>query len=69
MDITKKIKTALAYADMSQQDLAEALGTSNQNVSQRINRGTLNANDLERIAEACGAELELRFVFPDGMKI
>lgn len=69
MDITKKIKTALAYADMNQQNLADYFDTSIQNMSQRVKRGVFSVSDLEKIADACGAELEVNFTFPDGMKI
>lgn len=60
---------ALAYKNISQRSLAEAIGTSVQNLSQKISRDTLSATELEKIAAALGGVYVSRFEFPDGTKI
>lgn len=69
MDMTKKVKMALTYADVTQAELAKGIGTSAPNITQRIKRGLFTVPDLEDIADVLGCEFECYFVFPDGTKI
>ena len=69
MDITKKIKLAEKYADISEAELARRIGTSSQALGQRLKTGKFSSSDLDTIAKALGAEFECHFVFPDGTKI
>ena len=69
MDTTKQVKTAATYAGLSLADLARNIGTSPQAFSQRLKADTLRPADLERIAQALGAEYISLFVFPDGKQI
>lgn len=49
--------------------VAGEVGLSLQNFSQRVKRGTLDDEELKKVAEACGAEYKCYFEFPDGTKI
>ncbi len=69
MDIPKKIKMAETYADIKEAELARRLGTSPQAFGQRMKAGKFSSADLEKIAEALGAEFFCCFRFPDGVEI
>ncbi len=69
MNTEQKIKAALAIAGISQAELARRLGTTPQNFYFKVKRNTLSLDDMEKIAEALGAEWLAAFVFPDGTKI
>lgn len=69
MDIPTKIKLAEAFAKMSEAELARKLGTTSQAFGQRMKTGRFSSDDLERIAEAMGAEFYCCFRFPDGTEI
>ena len=69
MSIRKKIKTAEAYADISEATLAKKIGMSPQSFSNRLKTGKYTKEELEQIAEALGAKYICYFEFPDGMKI
>ena len=65
----KKIEVLLAANDMNVVDLAKCLGTSSQNLYNKLSRDNFKVKDLEDIAEATESELEIRFITKDGMKI
>lgn len=69
MTNAQKVKMAIAYKNTSQKELADAIGTSTQNLSQKISRDTLSQAELEKIAAALGGVYVSRFEFPDGTKI
>lgn len=69
MTNAQKVKMAIAYKNTSQKELADAIGTSTQNLSQKISRDTLSTAELEKIAAALGGVYVSRFEFPDGTKI
>lgn len=66
MDITKKIRMAEAYANISEAELARRLGTSSQALGQRLKTGKFKSPELEEIAAALGCEVVVEFRFPDG---
>ena len=68
METAKKIKMALAYADMKQADLARKMDLATANLSQRLKRDLFTVKDMEEISEAIGAKFECYIVFPDGTK-
>lgn len=56
--ITPIIKAAVQLAGLSRADLARALGLSTpQALSNKYTRGSFSAQDLTRIAQACGVRL------------
>ena len=69
MTVPQKIKMVLAYKDMSESELARQIGTSPQAFNQRMKTGKFNSEDLEKIAQALGAQFFFGFEFPDGTKI
>ena len=69
MTVPQKIKMALAYANMSESELARAIGTSPQAFNQRMKTGKFSSEDMEKIAEAMKAKYYFGFEFEDGTKI
>ena len=69
MDTSKQVRAAIAYAGETISSTAEKAGTSRQNLTQRLNRNGLHPSDLEKIAQAIGAEYISLFRFPDGREI
>lgn len=69
MDIPTKIRLAETYARISEAELARRLGTTSQAFGQRMKTGKFSSEDLDKIAEALGAEFVYTFQFPDGTKI
>jgi len=69
MDISKKIKMAEQYADMTETELARKIGTTPQAFNQRVKTGKFSSVELEKIATALGAEFKCHFKFPDGTEI
>ena len=53
----------------TQGELAEALGTVQGEVSRIERRGDVRLGTLRRYAEACGARLEVAFVFETGGRV
>ena len=68
-DIGTKIKLACTLAGVSVAELARRISTSPQNLNQRLKVGRFSAEELERIAQALGAEYRAEFVFPDGSSV
>ena len=69
MSIEEKIRVLLAIRGISQRELARRLGTTAQNLNQKIKRDTLTLDDMRKIAEATGCTWEANFVLEDGIKI
>jgi transcriptional regulator with XRE-family HTH domain len=69
MDIPTKIRLSETYAKVSESELARRLGTTPQNLGQRMRVGKFSSQDLENIARALGAEFVCLFRFPDGTEI
>ena len=69
MDITKKIKLATTYAGISEAELARRVGSSSQAFGQRMKTGKFSSAELDKIAEALGAEFVCAFKFPNGDEV
>ncbi len=69
MTVPQKIKMALAYKGMSEADLARAIGTSPSAFNQRMKTGKFTSEDMEKIAQAMGAEYFFGFKFEDGTRV
>lgn len=66
MNQAQRIRMAAAYKGVTLSSIADALGISIQNFSQRIDRGSLNEDEIRCVAETLGAESHTFFKFPDG---
>lgn len=53
---TIKIRTEIFKSGLSQREIGEMMGTSQQYVGQIINRGTCRPETLESLAKAIGVE-------------
>lgn len=60
--VSQIIEKALVEARMTKTQLAAALGMSPQNLYKRLKTGKFSYQELQAIAEAMGAKLELSFV-------
>ncbi|MCI9484533.1 MAG: helix-turn-helix transcriptional regulator [Clostridiaceae bacterium] len=69
MTIEQKIRMALSYAGISQAELARRIGTTPQNLHQRVKRNKFTKEELEEIAAALGGTWRAEFVFDDGTVI
>ena len=69
MTIEQKIRMALSYAGISQAELARRIGTTPQNLHQRVKRNKFTKEELEEIAAALGGTWRADFVFDDGTVI
>ena len=65
MTIEQKVNMALAYKGLTKADLARLLGTTPQNLGQKINNGTMKLKDLNQIAKVLGGSLKLYLDFGD----
>lgn len=69
MDFKRKMKTAEAYAQISEATLAKRVEMSPQSFCNRLKTGKFSMDELEQIGEALGAKFVCYFEFPDGQKI
>ncbi len=69
MTLSKKIKMALVYKDMTEADLARALGTSPQAFNRRMKTGKFTTEEINQIAAVLDCTYSFSFEFPDGTKI
>jgi len=65
----EKIRILLKRKKMTIIDLAATMGTSNQNLSNKLSRDNFTEQELHKIAEVLGCRFEGFFIFEDGEKI
>lgn len=63
------IEMGLAYAGISNRELADRLGWSPQVLCNRLKTGKFSVEEWNTIAKVIGAELRLGFHFPDGKDV
>lgn len=61
MDITKEIKKMLIDVEMTQAELADKLDTSQGNLANKLKRNNFSTNELLKIADVLGYELNIGF--------
>lgn len=66
---SEKIRTALIKSGLTIGALAEKLGQSRQNLSNKLSRDNFTVAEMEQIAAALDITFEWCFEFPDGTKI
>lgn len=64
MTASEKVKALLEYTNISIAEVAKRIGTTRQNLSYKIHNNKLYMSDLEAIAEAVGATLQVTFIVP-----
>jgi transcriptional regulator with XRE-family HTH domain len=65
----EKIRILLKRKKMTILELAAVIGTSNQNLSNKLSRDNFSENELHQISKALGCRFEGFFIFEDGEKI
>ena len=69
LPIKQRVKSACEISGMTLTELANKLGTSQQNLSKRLDNGKLSQDDYIAIANALGCEYISWFCFPNGTKV
>lgn len=69
MDIAEKVRILAVKSKTSVQQIAEKSGQSSANLYNKLSRNDFKLSELERIANAIGATLEVNFIMSDGTKI
>lgn len=69
MEVTKKVRRLLLENDLNATQLAEKIGTSQSNLSQKMKNESYSVQDLIKIAEATESTLDITFTLKDGTKI
>lgn len=62
MDLTEKIKIICIKRKISLIELAERTKQSQQNLNNKLRRNDFKASELEKIAQALDAELDIKFI-------
>lgn len=65
----EKIRILIKRKKITISELANLIGTTNQNLSNKLTRDNFSEKELQQIAEALGCKFEGFFVFEDGAKI
>ena len=63
------IEMGVAYAGITNAELARRLGWSPQLLNKRLNTGKFSVDEWEQIAAALGAKARIGFSFPDGREV
>lgn len=66
MQVSKLVRRVLLEMDLTAAQLADRLGTSPQNISQKMRRDNWSVSDLAAIAAALGCGFSVSFHLPDG---
>ena len=61
LDIEKEIKILLVKENKTIKEVGEALGTTGQNISNKLRRNNLTISTLEDIAKAIGYKVDVLF--------
>lgn len=62
MDISKEIKKLMVQENFTQEALAEALNTTQANLSKKFKLNNPRINELEEIVNAMGYKIEVNFI-------
>ena len=67
--IQQRVKACCELSGMTITELAEKIGTSQQNLSKRLKVGKFTQEELEEIARCLGCKYISAFEFPNGKQI
>lgn len=65
LNLEEKAKAAMKHSGITQQELAEKLGTFQQAISRRLKNGKFTLEELEKMAQVMGGHFRAYFVFGD----
>lgn len=65
----EKVKIIMKRLGITTTKLAEDLGTSRQNLTNKFNRDKFDEEEIRAIAAALDCKVETTFTLPDGTKI
>lgn len=65
LNLEEKAKAAMKRSGVTQETLAEKLGTYQQTISRRLKNGKFTLEELEQMAQAMGGHFRAYFVFGD----
>ncbi|KNY26948.1 helix-turn-helix domain protein [Pseudobacteroides cellulosolvens ATCC 35603 = DSM 2933] len=65
----EKIRILAKRKKVSISELATLIGTTNQNLSNKLTRDNFSEKELKQIAEALGCKFEGFFIFDDGERV
>jgi transcriptional regulator with XRE-family HTH domain len=65
----EKIRILINRKKITISELARLIGTTNQNLSNKLTRDNFSEKELQQIAEALECRFEGYFIFDDGDKI
>lgn len=60
--VSKQIKTLLAYKESNAARLAEQLGCSQANISQKLKRDNFSEKEMKQIADVLNCDLKITFL-------
>lgn len=66
LSIAEKVRIIMKRKNVSMTDLAEKLGMSRQNLSNKMSRDNFTEKDIREIAAALECEAVIEFRFSDG---
>ncbi len=69
MEIKNSIHSLCKKTDITYTEIARRLGRTPQAFGQKVKRGSLTIDDLDRIALVSGCKLACYFILPDGDQI
>lgn len=67
--VAEKLRIIMSRLDINMTKLAELSGQSRQNLSNKFSRGNFTEDDIEKLANAMGCEVDFRFILPDGSEV
>lgn len=69
LSIKKKVEIACSIKGISVTELAKRLGTSQPNLTKRLNTGKFTQEELAKIANELDCEYKPQWILPDGQII
>ena len=69
LDVEQMVFTSAIFRNTNVAEIARVMGMTPSNMYKKIQRNTLKAGELSKIAKALGGEYVFYFSFPNGTKI
>ena len=65
LTVSEKVRVLLDRKKMTVGDLADRLGVTRQNLSNKLTRNNFAENDIAKLADALNCDIEIRFTDRD----